>query len=91
MADISRSKSQESDQQDEAKVLARRAFVRRAAMVGLPAVLATVQPRTAWATGGGNGNKPSAVGSARPSGKGRGPGGGNAPGWTRPEGWSRGQ
>jgi hypothetical protein len=92
MADNSRSKSEKSNQQNDAAAGQRRAFMRKAAAVGLPVVLATVQPRTAWATG--NGQKPSTAGSANPSGPGNGPGGGRGrgnggPGWTRPGGWDR--
>lgn len=90
MADNSRSKSEKSNQQNDAAA-GKRAFMRRAAAVGLPVVLATVQPRTAWANG--QGQKPSTAGSANPSGPGKGPGGGRGgnggPGWTKPGSWDR--
>lgn len=35
---------------EDLKVQERRRFLRRAAMIGLPVVVATVRPRTAWAT-----------------------------------------
>ena len=89
MANNSRSKSEKSNQQNDAAAGQRRAFMRKAAAVGLPVVLATVQPRTAWA----NGQTQSTAGSANPSGP-QGPGGGRGrgnggPGWTRPGGWDR--
>jgi hypothetical protein len=43
----------------------RRAFLRKAAIVGLPVVIATVRPRTAWAK---DNSTASAAGSANPSG-----------------------
>lgn len=35
----------------ESSMQQRRDFIRRAAMIGVPAVLATIRPRTAWAGG----------------------------------------
>lgn len=81
MADKTLIDQQEPPVDGESGASERRAFLRRAAMVGLPVVVATVQPRTAWA---GSHGKQSAAGSVNPSGTGAGhPGGGN--GWQRPK------
>jgi hypothetical protein len=55
----------ESGAGEQAKADERRAFLRRAVIVGLPVVIATVRPRTAWAK---DNNNASAAGSANPSG-----------------------
>ena len=39
----------EEPKTDEARLDGRRTFVRRAVMIGLPVVLVTVKPRSAWA------------------------------------------
>lgn len=53
---------------EDSKVQERRDFLRRAALVGLPVVLATVRPRTAWATGKVTPGSTACIQSTHPSG-----------------------
>lgn len=81
MVDKTQIEHQEFSNDGESTASERRRFLRRAALIGLPAIVATVQPRTAWAASKGQ----SVVGSVNPSGTGGGAaGGGNGLGWQKP-------